>query len=504
MGADAAGLRRGEESAVAVSGRLLFVLAALSVPVSAAAHGFGRLYNLPVPFGLYAWGAASALLLSFVLVAYFAALPAPTPAAALRDVSAAGWVRALRRMAPALKALSVFLLLLCIATGFFGNRDPFRNFSMTFFWVVFALGFAYLTALVGNLYAAINPWRVMTDALARIARGYARGRVPYPDRLGDWPALALYLSFIGFELFGHGKPFSLATMLLAYSALNFAGVRLVGAAAWFRHCEFFSVFLRLLALMAPLDYRRAESADGRGTLRWRKPFAGLVHERPERISTVAFALAMLSTTAFDGLRATQWWVGLFWSDTGIGTALAGTRPVLAYATLRPWYIAWETLWLLASPFIYLCAFLAAIALAKHLARSARPLRELALDFGFTLLPIALVYNVTHYATLILSQGVKIVSLASDPFGWGWNLFGTASLFLAPILPGMGLVWHTQVGLILFGHVVSVVVAHRVALRVWPTRRQARRSQLPMVGLMVVLTVAGLWILAQPLTAMLMR
>lgn len=483
----------------------LCAVAALTIPVTAAAHGFGRLYNLPVPFWLYAWGAAAALVLSFLVAGFFAAAPVAASPVAARDISDVRWVRALRRVLPALKTLSVFLLLLCIAAGFFGNRDPARNFSMTFFWIVFVLGFTYLTAFVGNLYAAINPWRVMTDAVNRFVHGYARGRVRYPDQLGDWPALALYLAFIWFELFNHGRPSSLAAMLLAYSALNFAGVWLVGAAAWFRHCEFFSVFLRLVALMAPLDYRRSEVPNQRGTLRLRMPFAGLSQERPDSMSTVVFALAMLSTTAFDGLCATQWWVSLFWNDpSGIVTQLAGTRPVLAYATLRPWYIGWETFWLLASPFLYLGVYLSFIALAKLVTRSTRPLRELALDFGYTLLPIALVYNLTHYATLMLTQGMKIVSLTSDPFGWGWNLFGTASLLRAPILPDMGFIWHTQVGLILLGHIVSLYVAHLVALRVWPTRRQALQSQLPMLGLMVAFTVAGLWILAQPLTAVLMR
>lgn len=476
--------------------RTLCAATALILPVSAAAHGFGRLYNLPVPFWLYGWGAASALLLSFLLVGFFAASPTVAAQADSRDISNTGWVRVLRRALPSLKALSVALLLLCIATALVGNRDPFRNFSMTFFWVVFLLGFSYLTALLGNFYAALNPWRVLTDALGR----HAQGRVQYPPWLGDWPALALYLGFIWFELFGLGRPVPLGQMLLAYTALNFAGVWLMGSAAWFRHCELFSVFLRLVALLSPFDYRREASA-----LHWRAPLAGLVQQRPESISTVVFALAMLATTAFDGLRATQWWVHLFWSDpSGLVTALVGTSPIHAYATLRPWYVGWETFWLLSSPFLYLGAYLVCIALAKSLTRSTRSLRELALDFGYSLLPIALVYHATHYATLMLTQGLKIISLTSDPFGWGWDLFGTATLLRAPILPGMGVVWHTQVGLILLGHIVSVVIAHRIALRVFPTRRAALLSQLPMLIFMMLLTVAGLWIIAQPLTVERMR
>lgn len=485
--------------------RGLWLALLLTVPAGAAAHGFGRLYNLPVPFWLYAWASSSALLLSFLLIGYFAVTPAGVDQAASRDLDRSALAAGLRRLRPLLQAASVFALLLSIATGAFGNRDPYRNFSMTAFWVVFLLGFTYLTALVGNLWAAVNPWRVLATGLDRVWRGYARGRLRYPEALGDWPALALYLGFIGFELFGHGRPLSLAVALAGYSLLNLLGVGLIGARDWFRHCEFFSLFLRLIALMAPLDYQAGEAPGQRGRLRLRRPFTGLLQERPAQLGTVVFALAMLSTTSFDGLRATQWWVALFWWDpTGIVTALAGDRPGALYAELRPWYIRWEIFWLLASPFLYLGAYLACLSLAKAITRSPRPLRELALDFGYSLLPIALVYHMTHYATLLLNQGLKIVSLASDPFGWHWNLFGTVRLLRAPILPEMGLVWHSQAGLILFGHLVSVYLAHRVALRVFPTRRQALLSQLPMLLLMVTLTVAGLWILSQPLTVERMR
>ena len=69
---------------------------------------------------------------------------------------------------------------------------------------------------------------------------------------------------------------------------------------------------------------------------------------------------------------------------------------------------------------------------------------------------------------------------------------------------MAWVWHSQVALILFGHILSVWTAHRIALRLWPHRRAAMLSQLPVLLLMVAFTVFGLWVLAQPLTAVLPR
>lgn len=483
---------------------ILSAAALAAVPACAQAHGFAALYNLPVPLTLYNWAASAALIVSFVVAAI--ALTGTTrghPRSA-PDMSAALAVRGLRHTMPVFRVVAVGLLLLCIATGFLGSRDPLRNFSMTFFWVIFVLLYTYLTALLGNSYAALNPWDTLARGLGRLWHGFAKGRVRYPAGLGDWPALALYLGFIGFELFGSGRPRALAEFLAVYTLLNLGGVWLVGRHAWFRHCEFFSVFLRLVALLAPLDYQRGDRNQP-GTLHLRWPGAGLIVHRPTHLSTVTFVLAMLSTTTFDGLKATQWWVSLFWGDpTGWMTAWLGVSPVNALAIMRPWYIAWETFWLVVSPFIYLAAYLGTLWLARRLTGTTRAVAELARDFGYALLPIAIVYHVTHYATLILTHGLKIISLASDPFGWRWDLFGTAFLFRAPILPDMGVVWHTQVGLILGGHIVSVWVAHLIALRVFRSRGKATLSQLPMLVLMIGFTVAGLWILAQPLTMMLLR
>lgn len=459
-------------------------------PSLAWAHSFGRLYTLPVPFWLYLYGAVATLLVSFLLIGLFASQPASRLPARTR---AAPYLSLLaRRLRPWLRSLSVGLLLLCILTGFWGVQDPYRNFSMTFFWIIFVLGFAYATALVGDVYAVINPWRVISEASRRY-RHLFEGRWPYPRWLGYWPALLLYTVFIWIELFSHARPSSLAQNLLIYSLITLLGMICFGRQAWLRHGEFFGVFLRLIACLSPLQH-----VPGQG-LRWRMPFAGLQQEAAEHISLVIFILFMLSATAFDGLRGTVPWYRLFWTDPyGLIQGWIGRPPIHAFAQLRPYYLGYESLCLVLSPWLYFAVYALFVWLGRVLAGSRVPMRQLLLDFSFSLLPIAVVYHITHYYTLLLSQGVKIVSLLSDPFGWGWDFFGTAQLWRAPILPEMGTVWHTQVGLILFGHVVSVYVAHQQALRSFGSARAALLSQVPMLVLMVLFTTAGLWILAQPI------
>lgn len=470
---------------------LMLAFCALSLATTpASAHSFGRLYTLPVPFWLYLYAAVATLLVSFLLIGTLASQKQAQLVPATR--SAPSLSRLMARLRPWLRSLSVMTLLLCILTGLFGVQDSYRNFSMTCFWILFILGFAYATAIIGDLYDTINPWRVISEAFAYRTPLFD-GLWAYPRWLGYWPALTLYSGFIWIELFGHALPRTLAWQLLAYSGITFAGMICFGRDAWLRHGEFFGVFLRLIAYMSPLQHRRGQG------LRWRMPFAGLQQQRAEHISLVIFILFMLSATAFDGLRGTVPWFRLFWTDPyGLIQGWIGQPPIHAFVQLRPYYLAYETLCLLLSPWLYFAAYALFVWLGRAMAGSRAPMRQLLLDFSFSLLPIALVYHITHYYTLLLSQGVKIVSLLSDPFGWSWNLFGTAQLWRAPILPEMGTVWHTQVGLILFGHVVSVYLAHQQALRSFGSARAALLSQLPMLVLMVLFTTAGLWILAQPI------
>ena len=64
--------------------------------------------------------------------------------------------------------------------------------------------------------------------------------------------------------------------------------------------------------------------------------------------------------------------------------------------------------------------------------------------------------------------------------------------------GTEIVWFLSVALIVVGHILSVYLAHLLALRAFSERSTALSSQYPMLALMVVYTVISLWIIAQPI------
>ncbi len=117
---------------------------------------------------------------------------------------------------------------------------------------------------------------------------------------------------------------------------------------------------------------------------------------------------------------------------------------------------------------------------------------------FSLVPIAIAYHLAHYLSYLLVAGQFIIPLVSDPFGVGWNIFGTAGYRLEIGVVGAKFVWYTAVIAIVVGHVIAVGVAHVVASRAFGSASAALKSQYPFLVLMVGYTMVSLWILSQPI------
>jgi hypothetical protein len=477
---------------------LFFVLACL-LPDAAQAHSFEVPYVLPIPLWIYMYACMAMLVISFAAIGYYFAtpvgvtLPAPSSSGiSVKDGSSAvGGLTVL-----VLRTGALGLLLLTIVAGFIGTKDPMTNINMTLFWVVFLLGFAYLTAIIGDVYAIISPWETMLGICETCGLDFSKARVIYPRALGYLPALCCYIALIWIELFTEQSPFILSVALVVYSVIVFIGAWLFGRETWLRYGEFFGVFFRLIGAMAPVAYVRNPGSD-EWHWRSRRPFSGIVEDPKEHLSLMLFVLFMLSSTIYDGLHDTQVWLDIYWRHLLqlIEPMWGAVGPKERSMLIIFWHTVYQRGGLILLLALYVGVYLSVVAIAKWIAKIDASVASLAQRFAFSLIPIAFVYNITHYFTFLVTQVRALPGLISDPFGKGWNLL---HLIWTPdqlTLLDMAFIWHMQVALILIGHLVSVCVAHLIALRVCQTRRQALLTQVPMLVLMMVYTSVGLWILS---------
>lgn len=492
----------------------LFLLSPL-VPATAFAHGLGQSYDLPLPLWLYLYGAGAAVLVSFVPIALFASgkggedAPYRYPRLNLLRVGPLRAVLAGRATLLGLRLLSVGLFLLVVLTGLFGRQVSDANFAPTFVWIIWWVGFGFFTAFVGNLWPLVNPWKVLFEWAEALVRRLGLGdsleiRDPYPASWGVWPAVGLYTVFIWVEnvFWGSPTPVNIAVLALTYSVLTWGGMSVYGKETWLRGGEVFSVFFGLLGRFAPTEARvtdlklcrECSGACGSAEkgcvncyecfakappedreLNLRPPAVGLARPEPVPPGGVFFVILVLAGVAYDGLLETP-----LWAD-------------FRRATSMP-----QTLGLLVLPLVFLTAYLGFVKLSQLLGGGRGRLAPLAAAYVYSLVPIAIAYQVAHYYTLLLVQGQGIVRHVSDPFGWGWNLFGTGAFTINPAVVGAAFVWYSQVALIVAGHVIAVYLAHLVALRLFRDPGRALRSQLPMLALIILYTVFSLWIISQPI------
>ena len=126
----------------------------------------------------------------------------------------------------------------------------------------------------------------------------------------------------------------------------------------------------------------------------------------------------------------------------------------------------------------------------------RPRRErLHRRLIFSLVPILAAYVVAHYFSLLAYQGQDLWRLASDPLGDGSDLFGGAGATIDYGVISATSITYVQIVALVVGHVAALVLAHDRALVLYGSHRDAIRSQIVMLVLMVCFTILGMWLLS---------
>ena len=469
----------------------LAALLALLLPAGPAqAHAFGMRYDLPLPFGFYLSAAAAAVALSFLVMALLAKVqPEARAPLYLILVERPDSSPLARRVAMAFRVLGVLVFLLLLAIGFFGPSSAMESLTTVTVWVLWWVGFLLFSAMVANAWGLLDPWRTLYGLLPKRAP-----RLSDPASLGCWPAVFLLLAFVWMELVGDlgHEPRGLARIILSYSIITWLLMALFGAEVWSARFDPFGRLFALVGRFAPIG--RFDGEAGR-PLVLRLPGAALIERPAANAGEVAFLMVLLSTVTFDGFAETPAWAAfLQWVSES-----QDLRPLLLWASegrLGALGLI-KSAALLAAPLIF--AFvLWVFSILSHLASGQEQSSGSILrHFAVTLLPIAIAYHLAHYASYLLMAGQLAIPLISDPFGLGWNLFGTGGYLVDMGIVGAKDVWYLSIFAIVIGHVFAVVLAHLQALRLFSTTRAALMSQIPLLALMLLFTVSSLWILAQP-------
>ena len=434
----------------------------------AAAHGVGGRIDLPIPAWQLVWAASFAVAVSFVALGMFWETPRLRAAATGTRLP-----RAVQRAARALvvpaRVLGLLALAVVMYAALWGNVNPSVNVAPVAVYIIFWVGLQMVSVVVGDVWGGLNPIYTVADGAARLrARRAGRPLSAADHGAGNqgWAAAAVF-GFVWVELAYHynTEPRHLGICLAAYTAVMLAGAAVCGR-GWVRDAEAFGVLYNKLAAIAPLH------RDDRGAWRLRSPLVGLA-VLPARRGAVAFILVVLGSTTFDGFTRSSMWLDVAAERTG-------------------WELtAVNTVGLVFVIFAVFVLYRAAIAVMA--AVTGDPERELADLFAPALVPIAAAYTVAHYFSYLLLEGQAIVAHISDPFGRGWDLFGTAAYRVDYTLVSTDTIAWVQTGAIAVGHVLAVAVAHDRAVERWP-RRLAVRSQYPMLAAMIAYTVVGLLLL----------
>jgi hypothetical protein len=352
-----------------------------------------------------------------------------------------------------------------LLAGFAGPQfDPLRNAAIMLVWVGWWAVFAMATYLVGNAWPAVNPFRTLTRPLTVLLAG--RDIRLTPARAA-WASTSFLLALVWFEVVSPlaDDPTLLAAAALGYLVLAAVGVAAVGHDLWFGEVDPLSRLFRMYGSVAPVQ---RDDADG---ISLRLPAMRLTDDVVTTNGGVAFVVALLWGTTYDGLVGTPAWATFARSVVSVGVP----APLLYPAAL------------LVGFFVFYRLYWWAARAARTMAPTYTDAGRIARRFAPSLLAIAAGYHLAHYLVYALSLSPSLLGSLLSPLN--------PPVARTLVLPS----WLSSVGVaaVLLGHLLAIWVAHATAYDELPGRLQAIRSQYALTLVMVFYTMTSLWIVGQP-------
>lgn len=439
------------------------------------------------------------------------------------------------QFAAQLPVLLIFIVI--VYAGLFGN--PRINIAPTLTWTIWWGGLIFAILFFGKIWCFFCPWDLVASMASRL-RLWNVTDEPLSLNL-KWPkkarnitlAIGLFIILTWLEL-GYkvtANPLATAVMGLAMLLLVVLPVFIFEKKSFCRYGCLVGRISGLYANIAPLevrskDHRRClecqtkECYTGNGsgyacptglnltglnentycTLCTEcfkscphdnvalnvRPFAADILDYPRpRKDEATLAVILLSLTSFHGLTMTPLWEDL----TGGGESIISyLNNLMGLGPLVSFTIGMAVILLI--PFLL---YRSLCWLSTQLAGNGASTSEVFIRFAYSLLPIALFYHLAHNGMHVAMEGQTLIPLLSDPFGYGWNLFGTAGKQYSMLLSDNG-VWVLQIIMVLIGHIIGIKIAARAGESMFGRGKKSLLAQLPLLAAMVIFSFVSLWIM----------
>ena len=401
-------------------------------------HGVVNVGDLPIPFDIVLNSSALVVLITFVYlkVSWKESIITPRQEVFNDKQNFIG------------KLFGIIILFLLVAPGIFGDESSKTSVAPLILWVFLWIGVPVLGLLFGDIYSKFNPLNLFSLKSDKPESVYF--------------ACILFIGLTWFELVWRrpGNPLNIAVVLITlFVCVNLLRYFLKKSLIEVDPLLLLHYLYSKLKLFNSKPYFRS-LLDNIGNLAKLK---GIEY----------FVLLMIGTVTYDGLRETTFWYNQFGSrtdDMGFSTMMF---LIMNLGTILFYRFA--------------CFF------AIKVGGSDLELNHVSNLFGHTMLPIAFAYHVTHYLTLLLFESQTFFYRFNDPIGIGMNVLNveepTINYFIEPLV-----IWGIQVAVTLLGHMLSVVLAHDLAVKLFG-HQQSDKTQYIFLFITVALTLQALFVLS---------
>ncbi len=406
---------------------------------------------------------------------------------------------------------------LMVLTGLLGTKVAGRNLAIMGLWVAWLfLLTAVLVPLGGRVWCLMCALPIVGDWIQWKAarpgpsddRASNRGRLlglslTWPRWLSNaWPRTLLFLTIGTLSTLIVSSPRATAVMLLAMFALATLVALVYELRAFCRYLCPINAFIGLYSMAGRLALRstspkvcaecRRHTCESGSAEGWPCPY-GLCMGEVDRNNDCGLCTECVKTCSHDN-------VSLYWRPFASDRRLADTSEaflsivmlVLAVAFcvthLGPWPEVrnwvdlldkqrWDLFWryavglwgtaLVVTPFIVH----ATAWLGRRLGHAGVPTRSMFISNAAALAPIGLMTWVAFAVPLIMVHSSFVLMTLSDPFGWNWDLLGTAGMPWQQIMPAAA-PWIQAIAILM-----GVGYALRNGLRNWTEVTGNARSAL---------------------------